>query len=114
MNAQSPEQLLATIEGLEARIAALETGKAGGVLDSKTLRFWLMLLGIAFAVIVFATVMAKFFNVQVPFVSDFFQLVGLGGGAGTARNITADHVMPAVQTWKTAQAQPPPQSTPNF
>ena len=69
------------------------------IFESKTLTFWLVLLAVAFAVIVFATAM-QYLDVQVPYVSDFFQLIGLGGGAGTARNVVADHLAPA---WTQAQ-----------
>ena len=66
------------------------------VLDSKTIRLWLALLGIAFAMIVFATV-AQHYGLTVPYVSDFFSLIGVGGGSATVRNIAADHAIPAWQ-----------------
>ena len=77
------------------------------VFGSSTISLWLVLLGIAFVVIVLATV-AQYVGIETPFVSDFFQLIGLGGGASTARNVTADHVVPA---WKERGGtyQSPPQ-----
>lgn len=65
--------------------------------DSKTAKFWLMLLGIAFAFVCFVLVVQSFAHVEVPLVNEFFNLLGLGGGAQTTRNIAADHVIPMMQ-----------------
>ena len=76
------------------------------VMGSTTITLWLVLLGIAFVAVVLATT-AQYLGVNTPFVSDFLQLVGLGGGASTARNVAADHVVPA---WKERGGYgPPPQ-----
>jgi hypothetical protein len=72
--------------------------------ESKTLVFWLMLLALAFAVIIFTTV-AQHFGWQVPYVNDFLNLIGLGGGVGTARNVAADHAIPAWQATQMTPAQ---------
>ena len=71
-------------------------------MGSTTIALWLVLLGIAFAVIVLATA-AQYFGLNPPYIQDFFQLIGLGGGASTARNVAADHVVPA---WQERGKQP--------
>lgn len=102
------------VASLEARIAALEARAPEGLLSSKTLRFWLALLAIAFGAITLAALADHYLGITTPYLSNFFDLIGLGGGATTARNVTADHIMPAMQTWKTAQASNPPPSTSSF
>lgn len=77
------------------------------VFGSSTIALWLVLLGIAFLVIVLATG-AQYAGINTPYVSDFFQLIGLGGGASTARNVTADHVVPMLEK-RNAGYGPPPQ-----
>ena len=109
--AATPDQLLATIAGLEARLAALESRPADR--PSKTLHFLLMLLAVAFGAIVAAALADRFLGISTPYLSDFLNLVGLNGGVGTARNVTADHIMPAMTAWKTsapAAAQEPPKT----
>jgi len=73
---------------------------------SSTIALWLVLLGIAFAVIVLATT-AQYFGISTPFVEDFFQLIGLGGGASTARNVAADHLVPAWEKKNQGYGPPP-------
>lgn len=70
------------------------------VLKSSTARFWLMLLGVAFAFICFVLAVQTLAHVEVPLVNEFFNLLGLGGGAQTTRNIAADHVVPMMQANK--------------
>lgn len=77
-----------------------------GMLESKTLKFWLVLFGLALIVVLFATAVQIVFHTQVPFVSDFFQLLGLGGGVGSARNVTADHIVPMLQNRPGGAVQP--------
>ena len=77
------------------------------VLGSRTLRWWLILLAIALGVILFATAMQQA-GVKVPYVSEFFNLLGVGGGAGTARNIVTDGIMPKLAEMRTL----PPGVTP--
>ena len=78
------------------------------VMGSTTITLWLVLLGIAFVAVVLATT-AQYLGINTPFVSDFFQLIGLGGGASTARNVAADHVVPAWKETRGSSYGPPPQ-----
>lgn len=59
------------------------------VLASKTARMWLIIIAVAFGMVIFATVMAVA-GVNVPFVTEFFSLLGVGGGATTTRNVMVD------------------------
>lgn len=95
------------VASLEARIAALEARAPEGLMSSKTLRFLLALLGVAFAAIVIAALAERFLGITTPYLSDFLNLVGLNGGVGTARNVVADHVAPAY----VASRQPQQSST---
>jgi hypothetical protein len=73
--------------------------------DSKTLRFWLVIFAIGFASVFLAALLQHFAGVEVPLLGDFLNLLGLGGGGATARNIVTDGVMPR---WQAAQAARPP------
>lgn len=79
-------------------------------LSSNTARFWLMLLGVAFGFICFVLAVQSLAHVEVPLVNEFFNLLGLGGGAQTTRNIAADHVVPAWQQNAQAASAPPYQA----
>lgn len=79
------------------------------VLSSNTAKFWVLLLGVAFVFICFVLAVQTFAHVEVPLVNEFFNLLGLGGGAQTTRNIAADHVVPAWQQNTQVQAQTPAQ-----
>jgi hypothetical protein len=59
------------------------------LLESKTAKMWLIIIGVGFAMIIFATVMTAA-GVSVPFVTEFFSLLGVGGGATTTRNVMVD------------------------
>lgn len=59
------------------------------LLESKTAKLWLILVAIGFAMVVFATAMTVA-GVTPPFVTEFFSLLGLGGGATTTRNVMVD------------------------
>lgn len=72
------------------------------VLESKTLTYWFVLIGMALAVVLLATGL-QLLGVEMPYVSDLLQLIGLGGGAGTARNVVTDGVMPRMEAWKVQQ-----------
>jgi cytochrome c oxidase assembly protein Cox11 len=67
------------------------------LLDSKTARFWLMLIGIAFVFICFVMALQTLAGVEVPLVQEFFNLLGVGGTGQTVRNVAADHVVPMMQ-----------------
>lgn len=82
------------IATLEARIVALESRAPEGLMSSKTLRFLLALLGVAFAAIVISALADRYLGISTPYLSDFLNLVGLNGGVGSARNVAADHVVP--------------------
>lgn len=73
--------------------------------ESHTARFWAVIVAVAIGVL-FAASMLEHFGVHVLYVSDLFQLLGLGGGAQTARNITADHVVPMIQARQNPGAPP--------
>lgn len=74
--------------------------------SSKTLLMWLAIFFFAFAAIMFATSMAILFGVQVPWMNDFFQLLGIGGGASSARNVVSDGIMPRVPQAFAARSDP--------
>jgi hypothetical protein len=59
------------------------------ILASKTAKLWLLLIAVGFGMVVFATAMAVA-GVSVPFVTEFFSLLGVGGGATTTRNVMVD------------------------
>lgn len=65
-----------------------------------------MLFGVAFGFICFVFAIQNFAHAEVPLVNEFFNLLGLGGGAQTARNVTAGHIVPA---WQQSKTQTPPQ-----
>lgn len=97
------------IAALEARIVALESRAPEGMMSSKTLRFLLALLGVAFAAIVIAALAERYAGISTPYLSDFLNLVGLNGGVGTTRNVVADHLAPAYVSAKTTSPQSQPQ-----
>lgn len=101
------------IATLEARIVALEARAPEGMMSSKTLRFLLALLGVAFAAIVIAALAERFLGITTPYLSDFLNLVGLNGGVGTARNVVADHVAPVMMA-RSQNPQPNPPTTAEF
>src|SRR3990167_5100831 len=105
MQTPSPEERIAA---LEAEVAALKARAPEGLMSSKTLRFLLALLGVAFAAIVAAALAERFLGISTPYLSDFLNLVGLNGGVGTARNVVADHVAPA---YVASRQQQPSSST---
>lgn len=97
------------IATLEARIVALESRSPEGILSSKTLRFLLALLGVAFGSIVLAAVADRYLGISTPYLSDFLNLVGLNGGVGTTRNVVADHIAPVMAA---RNQNPQPATTP--
>lgn len=78
------------------------------VLDSKTARFWLILIGAAFLFICFVTALQVVAGVQVPLASEFFNLLGVGGTGQTVRNVAADHVVPMMQQRQPGKLSDPP------
>lgn len=78
------------------------------VFDSKTARFWLILIVIAFIFIMFVTIAHEFFGVSIPLVDQFFEMLKITGGAQTTRNVMADHVMPRVNFTPTIGMPPVP------
>lgn len=59
------------------------------LLESKTARMWLIIIGVAVGVVVFATAAAAL-GYNVPFVTELFTLMGGGGTATTYRNVQVD------------------------
>lgn len=59
------------------------------LLASKTARMWLIIIAVGFGMVIFATAMTVA-GVNVPFVTEFFSLLGVGGGSTTARNVMVD------------------------
>ena len=76
--------------------------------ESKTLVFLLLLIALAFLVICIVTLVYALTGVEMPYITELFNLMGLSGGAGTARNVAADHVVPMLQQRQQQQSYGPP------
>lgn len=74
--------------------------------SSKTILLWIVIVLVGFLALMITLVVLVAFDVENPYLNEFYNLLTGGGIGGTARNIISDGIMPRVPQAVAANKQP--------